>query len=151
MDCTAPVKCVATEHCRCARDRCEDSSADGPFPRVIYSDDLSFGAAHLPKVARAPSIDQLVLPAARSAFARRHEDLPKAHVVELPKSIDTHDQSEACTKLGEAPLAYLSDHILTEAFRKRSVPAQDADFVLLPFYQVRTASRGRPLALEEKH
>lgn len=138
VDCSAPVKCVAKDGCRCARDRCGDTASDGPFPHVMFSDRLSYGevaSLEEQRATRAVPWDKLVLPAARGALARSHEELPLAHVVNLPESIDSHMKNEACYKMGEEPLAFISDHVLSVAMRERSVGVAEADFAMVPFFQ----------------
>ena len=43
-DCEAPLACLASDKCRCTRDRCGNTGRLSPFPEVVYSDRLSFSA-----------------------------------------------------------------------------------------------------------
>lgn len=158
IDCTAPLKCIARDGCKCTRDRCgATSNRDGPFPRVAYTnrrsfDDLSKEPDQRPKSRLLRRIeelhwDKLVLPAARGAFNSPLRSLPQAHVVDLPTTIDTHLQSEACYKLEKSPLPFMGDHVIVEALRNRSVSIDEADFVMVPFYQVSGARLGATVAM----
>ncbi|SCV74444.1 BQ2448_8083 [Microbotryum intermedium] len=142
VDCDAPLKCIATERCKCTRDRCGDSGRGGPFPGVAGSDRISFSKTVIPvpKLTLQQRVDAIpwehvILPGARQAFATPLNDLPFAHVVDLPKSIDNHLTSPACWNIDKSPLPFLGDHILIEALKERSVPLADADFVMVPYYQ----------------
>lgn len=146
IDCTAPLACMASEACKCTRDRCGDKLADGPFPTLRYSDRLSFndteaatavGSLSLTERVEAIPWESLILPGARRAFATPVEDLPAAHVIELPETIDNHLTSAACWNLDKSPLPFVGDHFLVEALRNRSVTIDEADFVVVPYYQVR--------------
>jgi hypothetical protein len=66
------------------------------------------------------------------------EQLPKAHVVEMPDTIDTHLNSPACTDIDKSPLPFMGDHYLIEALKTRSVSLEEAEFVMIPYYQVRS-------------
>lgn len=121
------------------------------FAPIAYTDQLSFpkiaSPIHPPRnslslVQRVESIpwESIVLPGAQAAFASSFDDLPRAHVVELPESIDEHWSAEECWNIDASPVPFLSDHYLVEAFKNFSVPIEEADFVILPFYQVSTVS-----------
>ncbi|KAL8286616.1 hypothetical protein RQP46_004144 [Phenoliferia psychrophenolica] len=143
IDCAAPLACLSSETCKCTRDRCGDRRAGGPFPAVAYSDRKSFSPAPVepPKpltlkerVAIIPW-ESIILPGARRAFATPLADLPQANVVDLPDTIDTHMQSPACYDLDKSPLPFLGDHFFVEDLRNRSVAIEDADFVMVPYFQ----------------
>ncbi|GJN88486.1 hypothetical protein Rhopal_001452-T1 [Rhodotorula paludigena] len=143
IDCTAPIPCIATDDCKCTRDRCGDSRAGGPFPAVAYTDKPSFPAPAAPATAeqsladRVAAIpwDALILPGARDAFNLGIDKLPKGHVVSLPDSIDNHLKSAACYDLDKSPLPFMGDHYLIEALRNRTVSLEEAEFVLVPYFQ----------------
>lgn len=142
IDCGAPLVCLASDKCKCTRDRCGDARALGPFPSLAYSDRLSFAPVDTPRPSLAERVaqipwDAVVLPSARRAFNTPVAQLPKAHVVKLPDTIDTHLKSEACFNVDKSPLPFMGDHILIEALRNQSVFIDEADFVMLPYYQVR--------------
>ncbi|GAA5917161.1 hypothetical protein JCM8208_004855 [Rhodotorula glutinis] len=140
-DCSAPLPCVASEHCKCTRDRCGDAHGAGPFPSVAYTDAKSFPPSSTPpsqslaeRVAALPW-DAVILPGARDAFHLGVDNLPKAHVVTLPESVDNHLKSPACYDLDRSPLPFMGDHYFVEALRNRSVGLDDAAFVMVPYYQ----------------
>ncbi|KAK4053778.1 hypothetical protein OIV83_001434 [Microbotryomycetes sp. JL201] len=142
VDCTAPLICVASKTCKCTRDRCGDKSTKGPFPDVRYSEQLSFGTdasavkeQTLAERVEAVPLESLILPGAKRAFSTALEDMPRPHVVELPESIDTHTKNPACTDIDQSPLPFLGDHFMVEAMRNRSVSLEEADFVVVPYYQ----------------
>lgn len=146
IDCLAPLVCLSSETCKCTRDRCGDPRANGPFPAVAYTPRKSFAQDHkdpppapVSLAQRVKSIpwESLILPGARRAFATPLGDLPRANVVDLPDSIDTHLQSPACYDLDKSPLPFLGDHFVVEALRNRSIAIEDADFVVVPYFQVR--------------
>lgn len=146
IDCLAPLPCIASLGCKCTRDRCGDSKKNGPFPEVAFTNKTSFlssttlveKAKPLTIAERVSTItwESIILPGARRAFSTPLEDLPRANVVELPESIDTHLQSSACYDLDKSPLPFLGDHILIEALRNYSLPLGEADFAMVPYYQV---------------
>ena len=144
IDCLAPLVCLASDACRCTRDRCGEKKTLGPFPSLAYSNNTSYRLPSIPKpakptlVERVESIpwDAVILPGARRAFYTPLADLPRAHVVELPDTIDTHLKSEACYNIDKSPLPFMGDHILIEALRNQSVDIREADFVMIPYYQV---------------
>lgn len=143
-DCSAPLVCFASDMCKCTRDRCGDPRAGGPFPAVAYTDRLSFSATPVeapapPSLAeRVAAIpwEAIILPGARRAFATPLADLPQAHVISVPDGIDTHLQSPACWNLDKSPLPFVGDHFLIEALRNRTVPIDESDFVVVPYFQV---------------
>ncbi|KDE08122.1 hypothetical protein MVLG_01603 [Microbotryum lychnidis-dioicae p1A1 Lamole] len=142
IDCDAPLKCIATEKCMCTRDRCGISGRNGPFPSVAGSDRISFSKTVVPvaKLTLQQRVDaipweRVLLPGAQHAFATPLNDLPFAHVIALPKSVDNHLTSPACWNIDKSPLPFLGDHILIEALKERSVPLAEADFVMVPYYQ----------------
>lgn len=142
IDCTAPLPCMASKTCKCTRDRCGDKTSKGPFPGVRYTDLLSFaqdakedeGQTLKQKVEALP-LDNLILPGAKHAVATPIDDLPRAHVVALPESIDTHLKDPACYDLAKSPLPFMGDHFMVEALRNESVAIEEADFVVVPYYQ----------------
>lgn len=144
VDCSAPLACVATDKCRCTRDRCGNSNSKSPFNSHTPAGRISFGVTSpdserdvdLEARVKSIALDSLILPGAKNAFATSLENLPKAHVLVLPKAVDNHLQSEACWKTSSSRLPFTGDHLLIEAFRNRSVAIDAADFALLPYYQV---------------
>ncbi|BGO89673.1 hypothetical protein NBRC10512_001475 [Rhodotorula toruloides] len=139
-DCSAPITCIASEDCKCTRDRCGDSRPESPFPRVAYTDRKSFPATDAPAQTLAERVaalpwDALVLPGAKDAFNLGVDRLPKGHVVQLPDAIDNHLKSPACFDLERSPLPFMGDHYLVEAMKNRSVTLDEASFVLVPYYQ----------------
>jgi len=152
-DCSAPLPCVASEHCKCTRDRCGDAHGAGPFPSVAYTDAKSFPSSSTPpsqslaeRVAALPW-DAVILPGARDAFHLGVDNLPKAHVVSLPESVDNHLKSPACYDLDRSPLPFMGDHYFIEALRNRSVGLDEAAFVMVPYYQVRRRALSLSLSL----
>ncbi|GAA5944712.1 exostosin family protein, partial [Sporobolomyces koalae] len=141
VDCSAPVPCFASETCKCTRDRCGDARAVGPFPSVAYSEEKSYPApdkkvqSSLSDRVKLITWDSLILPGAKDAFRRHVDALPKAHVIELPDTIDNHLKKAACYDLEKSPLPFMGDHFLVEALRNRSVPLDKAEFVMIPYYQ----------------
>lgn len=146
IDCSAPLVCLASDACKCTRDRCGDARSEGPFQSFAYSDRLSHDPTSVQPVPQVSLVDRVaaipwdavVLPGARRAFASSLDELPQAHVVKLPETIDDHLKSEACWNLDKSPLPFLGDHFLVEALRNRTVAIEDADFVVVPYYQVRS-------------
>lgn len=145
QDCTAPLACMASKTCKCTRDRCGDPRSRGPFPKERYTERLSFNEKAAPttpglaeRVAAIP-LESLVLPGARQAWSLTVDELPLAHVIDLPESIDNHMTSPACHDLDKSPLPFMGDHFFVEALRNRSVPIEEADFVMVPYFQVSTA------------
>jgi hypothetical protein len=142
VDCSAPLPCVASETCKCTRDRCGDPRANGPFPSIAYTEQTSFPAVEkkpeLSLTDRVNSLtwDSLILPGAKDAFRLGFDKLPQTHVIELPDTIDNHLKSAACYDLDKSPLPFMGDHFLVEALRNRSVPLDKAEFVMIPYYQV---------------
>ncbi|KAM0756291.1 Proteophosphoglycan ppg4 [Meredithblackwellia eburnea MCA 4105] len=139
-DCSAPIVCLASETCKCTRDRCGDPRARGPFPAVAYSERRSFSAEKAEPVTLAQRVasipwESIILPGARRAFATPLVDLPQVHVVDLPDTIDTHMQQAACYNIDKSPLPFMGDHFLVEALRNQSVGIEEADFVLVPYFQ----------------
>lgn len=67
-DCEAPLACLASDKCKCTRDRCGNTGRLSPFPKVAYTDEVSFDGGqasaggeplrkrkwHLPGKKRAP-------------------------------------------------------------------------------------------------
>lgn len=146
IDCSAPLVCLASDTCKCTRDRCGDRRADGPFPLLQFSSLKSFenaeAATTVPPLTLTERVEQipwesLILPGARRAFSTPIDELPAAHVIELPNTIDNHMTSAACWNLDKSPLPFMGDHFLVEALRNHSVAIDEADFVLVPYYQVR--------------
>ncbi|GAA5884240.1 hypothetical protein JCM16303_002422 [Sporobolomyces ruberrimus] len=141
VDCSAPLPCVASEACKCTRDRCGDSRAKGPFPSVAFTEQTSFPTPEkkpqLSLTDRVNSItwDSLILPSAKDAFRLKLDALPNAHVIELPQTIDNHLKKAACYDLEKSPLPFMGDHFLVEALRNRSVALDKAEFVMIPYYQ----------------
>ncbi|GAA5848730.1 hypothetical protein JCM8547_004610 [Rhodosporidiobolus lusitaniae] len=143
VDCSAPIPCLASDDCKCTRDRCGDSRGTSPFPSVAYTSLKSFP----PSVAqeakpqtlaeRADAIpwDALIVPGAKDAFNLGFERLPKGHVVGLPESIDNHMKSAMCYDIDKSPLPFMGDHFLVEAFRNKTVEIDKADFVVVPYFQ----------------
>ncbi|KPV75947.1 glycosyltransferase family 47 protein [Rhodotorula graminis WP1] len=105
IDCSAPLPCVASEHCKCTRDRCGDARGAGPFPAVAYTDAKSFPASSTPPAQS------------------------------LAERVDNHLKSPACYDLDRSPLPFMGDHYFVEALRNRSVGLDDAAFVMVPYYQ----------------
>lgn len=146
IDCSAPLVCLASNACKCTRDRCGDARSEGPFHFLAYSDRLSHdtkSAQIVPRVSLVDRVaaipwDAVILPGARRAFASSLDELPRAHVVDLPDTIDNHLKSEACWNLDKSPLPFMGDHFLIEALRNRTVAIEEADFVVVPYYQVRS-------------
>ncbi|BGP46109.1 hypothetical protein JCM10450v2_001949 [Rhodotorula kratochvilovae] len=135
IDCAAPIPCLASDECKCTRDRCGDARGAGPFPFVAYTSLKSFPAPATPPptqslAERVDSLpwDAVVLPGARDAFHLGLEHLPKAHVVPLPESIDNHLKAPACYDLEKSPLPFMGDHYFVEALRNRSVSLEEAEF-----------------------
>ncbi|GAA6016582.1 hypothetical protein JCM10207_002849 [Rhodosporidiobolus poonsookiae] len=139
-DCSAPIACLASDQCKCTRDRCGDPRADGPFPAVAHTELKSYPAA-TPKpqslVERSAAIpwDSLILPGAKDAFSLGVDKLPKGHVVSLPESIDNHLKSPMCYDLDKSPLPFMGDHYLIEALRNKSISIDEAEFVVVPYFQ----------------
>jgi hypothetical protein len=145
VDCTAPITCLASEECKCTRDRCGDSRPGSPFPSIAYTALKSYPSSSTPEPQtlsqRVEAIpwDALVLPGAKDAFNLGFDKLPKGHVVGLPDSIDNHMKSAMCYDIDKSPLPFLGDHYLVEAFRNRTTSIDKADFVIVPYFQVRCA------------
>jgi hypothetical protein len=146
VDCSAPIPCLATDDCKCTRDRCGDPRGAGPFPALAYTNKKSYPpvpedpalTTPLPeRVAQIP-LEALLLPVAKTIVQLGDEQLPKAHVVEMPDTIDTHLNSPACTDIDKSPLPFMGDHYLIEALKTRSVSLEEAEFVMIPYYQVRS-------------
>ncbi|KAK4058870.1 hypothetical protein OIO90_000316 [Microbotryomycetes sp. JL221] len=142
IDCTAPLVCVASKTCKCTRDRCGDKMSKGPFPDVRYTNELSFGSDSkttkemtLAQKVEAIPLESLILPGAKRAFSTLMEDMPRPHVISLPESIDNHLKNPACYDIDKSPLPFLGDHYLIEALRNRSVSLNEADFIVVPYYQ----------------
>ena len=134
VDCAAPVRCIVTGDCRCPLDRCGE---DGLTP---LGSSLLFGQPaealkSLPERVEAIAWDQLVRPAARAAFHRPLDELPRAHVLSLSPEVDDHLSAPACHDLMAAPVPFSSDHLLIEALRLRNASSHAADFVVVPYYQ----------------
>ncbi|TKA50027.1 hypothetical protein B0A53_06539, partial [Rhodotorula sp. CCFEE 5036] len=143
VDCSAPIPCLATDDCKCTRDRCGDPRGAGPFPALAYTNKKSYPpvpedpalTTPLPeRVAQIP-LEALLLPVAKTIVQLGDEQLPKAHVVEMPDTIDTHLNSPACTDIDKSPLPFMGDHYLIEALKTRSVSLEEAEFVMIPYYQ----------------
>lgn len=141
-DCSAPLVCMASKKCRCASDRCGNLRANAPFPAYLDSNKVTFP---LPTTVEVPTIkerveavswDSLILPAARRWFNKDVDDLPRGHVIDIPRTVDTHLDSPSCYQLDKAPLPFMGDHFMIEAIRSKGVSADEADFALVPFYQV---------------
>lgn len=148
IDCTAPIVCLASSSCKCTRDRCGSRKPRGPFPALAYTNSTSFTTATLPPVSKLDLTElvdsipwnAIILPGAKAAFDTPIEAMPKAHVVLLPTTIDTHLNTEACFNLAKSPTPFLADHFLVEALRNQSVAIEQADFVMVPYYQVSVIS-----------
>ncbi|TNY22501.1 Proteophosphoglycan ppg4 [Rhodotorula diobovata] len=141
IDCSAPIPCIASDNCKCTRDRCGDARGAGPFPSVAYTDAKSFPPVSSPptqslaeRVAALPW-DAVIVPGARDAFRLGIDQLPKAHVVSLPESVDNHLKAPACYDLDRSPLPFMGDHYFVEALRNRSVSLDEAEFVMVPYFQ----------------
>ncbi|POY74373.1 hypothetical protein BMF94_2567 [Rhodotorula taiwanensis] len=143
VDCAAPLPCLATEDCKCTRDRCGDPRGAGPFPAVAHSDkksypapkeDIALSTSLSERVAQIPW-DALLLPVAKTVVQLGVDNLPKAHVISVPDTIDTHLNSPACTDIDKSPLPFMGDHYLIEALKTRSVSLEEAEFVMIPYYQ----------------
>ncbi|GAA6027035.1 hypothetical protein JCM8097_006057 [Rhodosporidiobolus ruineniae] len=143
IDCDAPIACIASEECKCTRDRCGDARSGGPFPAVAYTDRKSYPSSDLEAVkpqtlaerVEALPWDALILPGAKDAFNLGVDRLPKGHVVSLPESIDNHLKSPACYDIDKSPLPFMGDHYLIEALRNRSISIDEAAFVVVPYFQ----------------
>lgn len=142
IDCKAPLVCVSSKKCRCASDRCGQRQRVSPFPdyqytnKTTYPPATSFEVLTLKERVENIAWDSLILPAARPWFRKSIDQLPKGHVIEISKRVDTHLESSSCYDIDKAPLPFLGDHFMIEALRNRSIPANEADFAMIPFYQV---------------
>lgn len=172
-DCGAPLACLASERCKCTRDRCGNSGRGVTFPEVAGTGRVSFevgkageelrrkrgwhgaGGKRAPvkgakeataeltlkqKVEALPW-EGLILPGARAAFDLPLDKLPAVHVVDLPPSIDDHLQTPSCWNLDKAARPMMGDHLLVESLRNVSVPIEDSEFAVVPFYQGCYANR----------
>ncbi|KAK8854600.1 hypothetical protein IAR55_003339 [Kwoniella newhampshirensis] len=143
-DCDSPTICVQTGDCKCVQaDHCHPKRQNpliGLHPPAAESDESTkshlgalAGYSHaLVKAVQSVDWRDVLLPAARDALAA-HPGFIKVHVA------DGYEGQEAieaapCHKLQKTH-CFSADHVMYEALRAMSVPAEEAQLVVLPVYQ----------------
>lgn len=161
-DCDSPTICVQTGSCRCVQaddcpprrenpllllsQRSSPSSGRSESPSTLAGSHLGSLAGYSPILAEAVShIDwrDILLPHAREAL-QANPDFIKIHIAD---GYDGQTEIEAaeCHKL-QSTHCFSADNVLYRAMRHLSVPAEEADLVVLPVYQHCT---GAPFALHD--
>lgn len=156
IDCDAPITCLVTDKCRCARDRCPATHSvagvqiSPAVEAVQFESQLSYRTdgkgphSSLAEAKHALALrdqvdnlpwDVVIQPLARQAFSFPVSALPRGHIVQLDSSIDTHLSNEACYDLAKAEVPTTGDHLIVKALEERNAALEDADFALIPFYQ----------------
>ncbi len=135
-DCSNPMICVQTGACRCVQaDDCEVTRVNplAPVHKINEKALIHLTTNHdFVKIVNGVSWMDLLLPAARR-IVETFPDLIKVHVV---SGYEKEDQIEAaeCHKLQDVH-CFSADSIMYRAMRKISVPADEADLIILPVYQ----------------
>lgn len=135
-DCSSPTTCVNNGLCRCIQaDNCKVEarnpiapitvSAQSALIKITTNDDFA-------KAVSKISWKDLLLPEAKRVLDE-FPDFIKVHVVSGYKG-EEHIESLECHKLGDNH-CFSADNIMYRAMRKISVPADEADLVILPAYQ----------------
>ncbi|BEJ15623.1 hypothetical protein CspHIS471_0502280 [Cutaneotrichosporon sp. HIS471] len=143
-DCAAPTVCMQTGKCRCVqadscprrRDNPLTAIARGPrMPIMPNSSPLGKFKGYDPVLQdMVPKVDwrDLLYPEAR-AYLAAHPEFIKVHVVSgYPREQEI--ESADCHNL-QPSHCFSADSIMYKAMRHLSVPAEQADLIILPVYQ----------------
>lgn len=143
-DCDSPTVCVQTGDCRCVQaDSCPPRrenpilTLNKPKHIPLKDDKSHLGAfkSFSPVLAQRVAVTDwrdVLLPSAREAIAA-HPELIKVHVADGYPDQE-RIESASCHKL-QPTHCFSADSILYRAMRHISVPADQADLVVLPVYQ----------------
>ncbi|KAK4687108.1 hypothetical protein P7C73_g3022, partial [Tremellales sp. Uapishka_1] len=140
-DCASPTICVQTGNCRCVKsDDCsprrgnpllalQSSGGSGHFESVLGS--LGHSAV---LVERVESMDwrDVLLPEARE-YLIEHPEFIKVHVADGYEGQEAVEAAE-CHNL-QPTHCFSADSVLYKAMRHISVPADEAELIVLPIYQ----------------
>jgi hypothetical protein len=140
-DCDSPVVCVQTGDCRCVPVDCPPRR-DNPLlglktpstPKAGYSP-LGVHKGYsgtLIKATERMDWQDVLLPQAR-AYLAAHPDFIKVHVADGYEGQEAIEAAK-CHQLQDTH-CFSADNIMYRAMRHISVPAEDAELVVLPVYQ----------------
>lgn len=144
-DCAAPTVCVQTGSCRCVQAECPTrrvnplslASTSAMTPKPFAEGKSALGklrpfANVLGDDVRAGNWEDLLLPSFRAQYGK-NASLPALHVVDgYPGQEEI--ESAACHKL-QTKHCFSADSIMYRAMRHLSVPAEEAELIILPVYQ----------------
>ena len=146
-DCDSPTICIQTGDCRCVRaDGCR-SKRDNPLLtnlRTVTNPIKSLLEGNkLATVVAKKDWRDVLLPEARDSLVAQ-PDFPKVHVVTgYPGEAEI--EAAECHKLHDRH-CFSADNIMYRAMRHISVPAKDADLIVLPLYEQCT---GQPFMMHD--
>jgi hypothetical protein len=142
-DCSSPTVCVQTGSCRCVQAECPSrrvnplSLASIDTPRPFGATKSALGKLRpfdsvLVNDVRAGNWEDLLLPSFRMQYGK-NASFPALHVVDgYPGQEEI--ESAACHKL-QTKHCFSADSIMYRAMRHLSVPAEEAELIVLPVYQ----------------
>lgn len=139
-DCSSPTVCVYTGSCRCVQAECPSKRTNTVQP--VQSTDKGTSKSVLGALGGfSPNLVQdvkngnwtdILLPSFRQ-YIEKHQSFPSLHVVSGYKGEEAIESAE-CHKLAPRH-CFSADNILYRAMRHLSVPAEEADLIVLPVYQ----------------
>lgn len=132
---TGTCKCVQADHCKPRR--------ENPLLKIhpsnsVHPDENTSPRDALAKAVEAVDWKELLLPAARTAL-EAHLNFVKVHVADGYKGQE-EIEAAPCHKLQETN-CFSADSIMYKALRHISVPADEAELVVLPVYQQCTGAQ----------
>lgn len=136
-NCESPTVCVQTGTCKCVQaDHCKPRR-ENPLLKIypsnsVHPDENTSPRDALAKAVEAVDWKELLLPAARTAL-EAHPNFVKVHVADGYKGQE-EIEAAPCHKLQETN-CFSADSIMYKALRHISVPADEAELVVLPVYQ----------------
>lgn len=145
-DCSSPTICVQTGNCRCVQADYCPRRRENPLIAIAHGiratekDDKKKNplgkfkafSSTLADMVRNVDWRDVLLPEARS-YVFSHPDFIKVHVVEgWPHQKEV--ESAPCHKLQNVH-CFSADSIIYNALRHMTVPAEEADMIMLPVYQ----------------
>ena len=143
-DCDSPTVCVQTGDCRCVQaDHCrprrenpllslKQRSIEAASPGKSHLGAFAGYGTNLQEAVTLMHWHDVLLPAARQAIVA-HPEFIKIHVADGYEGQEIIESAD-CHKLA-ATHCFSADSVLYRAMRHLSVPAQEADLIVLPVYQ----------------
>lgn len=148
-DCTSPTICVNNGECRCIQaDDCPVEARNPIAPIAVSSHSRLIKITTNDDFVKAVdkiSWKDLLLPEAKRVLDE-FPDFIKVHIVSGYKGEEAIE-ALPCHKLGDNH-CFSADSVMYKAMRKISVPAEEADLIILPAYQ---QCKGGPFLLHDIH